>query len=89
MYSIYNITNLVDDAEQSIKENVEDAIDFYEKQNDVNLTEEQKEDCQNRVDEMVDDFEENGMFKDAPYFIDNLIVNFDYVECVREVVEFN
>ena len=83
--SILKITNLTDDPEETIRGKIDNAIEEYERDNSIILTESQKNACHEYVENMVEDFEENGKVSEAMSFVDNLIVNFDYYSLVEEI----
>lgn len=86
MLSVLYMTRLTDDPEAMLKDKINDAIDWVEKQEDIKLSEEQKEECYNYFDSLIEEFEENGLLKDALSFVDNLLVNHDYCESIKEIV---
>jgi len=84
--NILKITNLTDQPEKLLYDNVEDAIRWVESEDDITLTGEQKEACHDYINSLIELFEEEGKVSDLLSFVDNLLVNHDYIESVREVI---
>lgn len=84
MYNILNITNLTDTPYQDIISKLDEAIEWVEGQENIKLTSEDRENLISEIDTMVEEFEENGKVSEALGFVDNLIVNFDHIEMVKE-----
>jgi len=84
--TILNITNLTSDPIRMLRENINNAIKWVESEENIKLSEEQKEECHNSIKSMVEAFEEEGKVSEALSFVDNLLINHDYVATVQEVV---
>lgn len=85
-WNILNITNLTDDPIYSINQSIEEAIKYLENDNDMTFTDEQRDNIYYSVDNMIEDFEEAGKVSDALSFVDNMIVNFDFVALAKEMI---
>jgi len=85
--NILNITELTDDPNERLSDNVNDAIDEYEGETGKSLTVQHRDACHSFMDSIIEDFEENGKVSDASDFVDNLLVNFDYYTMVKEIME--
>jgi len=84
--NILKITNLTDEPEKMLYNNIENAIREVETEEEIELTKEQKEECHDYIDSLIELFEEEGKVSDLGSFVDNLLINHDYVETVKEVI---
>lgn len=83
MKGILEITNLVLRPYDVFDDKIEDAISWVENQDKIEITEDQRNEIKNHFYNMLEKFEENGAYKDALRFVDNLLVNYDYIKEVR------
>jgi hypothetical protein len=83
--SILYITNITDAPYDMIGEKISDAIRKIEETTGRTVTEEEKAKCWDEIERMVEDFEKSGN-GDALAFVDNLLVNHDYLETVKNVL---
>lgn len=83
MQGILEITNLFLHPYDVFDDKIEDAILWVENQDKIEITEDKRNEIKNHFYNMLKEFEENGAYKDALSFVDNLLVNYDYIEEVR------
>ena len=83
-----NMTNLTDTPAQDIENKLLDAMEWVNENKDYKLI---THDTQNEIIEefngKLEEFSNNGKVQDIMSFIDNIIVNFDYIEFVTEYLE--
>jgi len=86
-YGYMRATNLTDTPAQDIENKLLDAMEWVNENEDYKLiTHDIQNEIIERFNDILEDFDENGKVQDIMSFIDNIIVNFDYVEFVKEVL---
>ena len=83
--SILYITNITDAPYDFIGGKISDAIREIEETTGRMVTEKEKMMCWDEIERMIEDFEKSGN-GDALTFVDNLLVNHDYLETVKNVL---
>ena len=78
------MTNLTDTPLEDMHAKIDEAIKWIEEQDKIVLEVGAKSKIYKSFDNILYDFEENGKISEALGFIDNMIVNFDYIEFVKE-----
>ena len=82
-----DVTRLSREPLRQLQDNIQHAIDQYEIENEVQLSEQKEEQIFLYFQCLLEDFEENGKVSDLLHFMDNLLINYDYDSAVKEVVE--